>query len=142
MASALALGVAIPSSPGYIGTYQWIGVAALGLLDVPPSQALAFAILMHASWYVPTHPRRRRDHRLAGAADAPSARREVEGDARSQRKRRKRADGSIGSLRKEREREQPVEAPRRPDKCEWAQKKRERETPPRGRRAHRRGPPP
>ena len=54
VASALALGVAIPSSPGYIGTYQWIGVAALGLLDVPPSQALAFAILMQASWYVPT----------------------------------------------------------------------------------------
>ncbi|MGH3127862.1 MAG: lysylphosphatidylglycerol synthase domain-containing protein, partial [Gaiellaceae bacterium] len=52
--SALALGVAIPSSPGYIGTYQWIGVAALGLLDVPPSQALAFAILMHASWFVPS----------------------------------------------------------------------------------------
>jgi uncharacterized protein (TIRG00374 family) len=54
VASALAIGVAIPSSPGYIGTYQWIGVAALGLLDVPASQALAFAILMQASWYVPT----------------------------------------------------------------------------------------
>ena len=54
LASALALGVAIPSSPGYIGTYQWIAVAALGLLDVPASQALAFSILMHASWFVPT----------------------------------------------------------------------------------------
>lgn len=52
--SALALGVAIPSSPGYIGTYQWIGVAALGLLDVPVEQALAFSILMQATWYVPT----------------------------------------------------------------------------------------
>ena len=52
--SALALGVAIPSSPGYIGTYQWIGVAALGLLDVPVEQALAFSILMQASWYVPS----------------------------------------------------------------------------------------
>jgi uncharacterized protein (TIRG00374 family) len=52
--SALALGVAIPSSPGYIGTYQWLGVAALGLLDVPDEQALAFAILLQASWYVPT----------------------------------------------------------------------------------------
>ena len=52
--SALSLGVAIPSSPGYIGTYQWIAVSALGLLDVPPSQALAFSILMHASWFVPT----------------------------------------------------------------------------------------
>jgi uncharacterized protein (TIRG00374 family) len=52
--SALALGVAIPSSPGYIGTYQLIGVEALGLLDVPASQALAFSILMQATWYVPT----------------------------------------------------------------------------------------
>jgi glycosyltransferase 2 family protein len=52
--SALALGVAIPSSPGYIGTYQWLGVAALGLLDIPVEQALAFSIMMQASWYVPT----------------------------------------------------------------------------------------
>jgi uncharacterized protein (TIRG00374 family) len=54
VASALALGVAIPSSPGYVGTYQWLGVASLGLLDVPVNEALAFAILMQASWYVPT----------------------------------------------------------------------------------------
>ena len=52
--SALALGVAIPSSPGYVGTYQWLGVSALGLLNVPVEQALAFSILMQASWYVPT----------------------------------------------------------------------------------------
>ncbi len=54
VASALALGVAIPSSPGYIGTYQLIAVEALGLLDVDESQALAFSILMHASWFVPS----------------------------------------------------------------------------------------
>jgi uncharacterized protein (TIRG00374 family) len=54
VSSALALGVAIPSSPGYVGTYQWLGVASLGLLDVPVSDALAFAILLQASWYVPT----------------------------------------------------------------------------------------
>ena len=54
LASALALSVAIPSSPGYIGTYQLIAVEALGLLDVDESQALAFSILMHASWFVPT----------------------------------------------------------------------------------------
>jgi glycosyltransferase 2 family protein len=52
--SSLALSVAIPSSPGYIGTYQWVGVAALGLLDVPHEQALAFTILMQATWFVPT----------------------------------------------------------------------------------------
>lgn len=54
VSSALSLGVAIPSSPGYVGTYQWLGVASLGLLDVSVNDALAFAILMHASWYVPT----------------------------------------------------------------------------------------
>ena len=52
--AALSLGVAIPSSPGYIGTYQLIAVEALGLLGVDDSQALAFSILMHASWFVPT----------------------------------------------------------------------------------------
>jgi uncharacterized protein (TIRG00374 family) len=52
--AALALGVAIPSSPGYIGTYQWLGVASLGLLDVPVNDALAFAILLQASWFIPT----------------------------------------------------------------------------------------
>lgn len=52
--AALNLGVAIPSSPGFIGTYQWLAVSALGLLDVSREDALAFAILMHAAWYVPT----------------------------------------------------------------------------------------
>jgi uncharacterized protein (TIRG00374 family) len=51
---AINLGLAIPSSPGFIGTYQWLGVSALALLDVGTDKALAFAILMHASWYVPT----------------------------------------------------------------------------------------
>ncbi len=52
--AALNLGVAVPSSPGYVGTYQWLGVASLGLLDVPVNEALAFTILMQASWYLPT----------------------------------------------------------------------------------------
>jgi hypothetical protein len=37
-----------------VGTYQLLGVESLGLLDVPVNDALAFAILMQASWYVPT----------------------------------------------------------------------------------------
>lgn len=52
--AVINLGVAIPSSPGFIGTYQWLGVAALGLFDIGTDAALAFAILMHAVWYVPT----------------------------------------------------------------------------------------
>ena len=50
----LNLGVAIPSSPGFIGTYQWLGVSALALFDVPTEEGLAFSILMQAVWYVPT----------------------------------------------------------------------------------------
>lgn len=52
--AVLNLGVAIPSSPGFIGTYQWLGIASLGLLAVDRSDALAFSILMHATWFVPT----------------------------------------------------------------------------------------
>jgi uncharacterized protein (TIRG00374 family) len=52
--SVINLGVAIPSSPGFIGTYQWLGLSALALFDVGTDEALAFAILMHAVWYVPT----------------------------------------------------------------------------------------
>ena len=32
--AALNLGVAIPSSPGFVGTYQWLGVSALALFGV------------------------------------------------------------------------------------------------------------
>jgi uncharacterized protein (TIRG00374 family) len=52
--AVINLGVAIPSSPGFIGTYQWLGVNALAQFDIGTEQALAFAILMQAVWYVPT----------------------------------------------------------------------------------------
>ncbi len=52
--AVLNLGVAIPSSPGFVGTYQWLGVAALDLVGVDRTRGLAFAILMQAVWYVPT----------------------------------------------------------------------------------------
>jgi uncharacterized protein (TIRG00374 family) len=52
--AVINLGVAIPSSPGFIGTYQWLGVSVLALFDVRVDQALAFAILMQAVWYVPS----------------------------------------------------------------------------------------
>jgi uncharacterized protein (TIRG00374 family) len=52
--AVLNLGSAIPSSPGFVGTYEWLGVAALGLLGVGHESALAFTILLHAAWYVPT----------------------------------------------------------------------------------------
>ena len=52
--AVINLGVAIPSSPGFVGTYQWLGVGALDLAGVDRSSALAFAILLQAVWYVPT----------------------------------------------------------------------------------------
>jgi uncharacterized protein (TIRG00374 family) len=52
--AVINLGVAIPSSPGFVGTYQWLGVASLGLAGVGRSSALALAILLQAIWYVPT----------------------------------------------------------------------------------------
>jgi glycosyltransferase 2 family protein len=54
VAAVMNLGVAIPSSPGFIGTYQWLGVASFGLLGYADEEALAFSLLLHASWYVPT----------------------------------------------------------------------------------------
>ena len=42
--AVINLGVAIPSSPGFIGTYQWLGVSALALFGVPTEEALAFSI--------------------------------------------------------------------------------------------------
>jgi uncharacterized protein (TIRG00374 family) len=52
--AAINLGVAIPSSPGFVGTYQWLGVSALALFGVSQESALAFAIAMQAVWFVPT----------------------------------------------------------------------------------------
>lgn len=48
------LGVVIPSSPGFIGTYQWLAVSALGVAGVDGEVAIAFSLLMQAIWYVPT----------------------------------------------------------------------------------------
>jgi uncharacterized protein (TIRG00374 family) len=54
VAGVVNLGLAIPSSPGFVGTYEWLGVASLGLIGIRSEPALAFTILMHACWYVPT----------------------------------------------------------------------------------------
>jgi uncharacterized protein (TIRG00374 family) len=54
VAAVVNLGVALPSSPGFVGTYQWLCVAALGLLAVGREDAFAFSVLLHAAWFVPT----------------------------------------------------------------------------------------
>jgi uncharacterized protein (TIRG00374 family) len=52
--TVLALGSAIPSSPGMIGTFQWLSVASMGVVGVGKADALAFSILLQAAWYIPT----------------------------------------------------------------------------------------
>jgi uncharacterized protein (TIRG00374 family) len=53
MTALLHLGILIPSSPGYVGTYQFICVTGLALFDVSRSTALGFSLVFHALWYVP-----------------------------------------------------------------------------------------
>jgi uncharacterized membrane protein YbhN (UPF0104 family) len=84
--AAINLGVAIPSSPGFVGTYQWLGVSALALFGVGKESGLAFAIVLQAVWYVPTtvvglllllagarRPAWSRSPAVVAAASAPNA---------------------------------------------------------------------
>ena len=52
--AVINLGVVIPSSPGFIGTYQWLAVSALGVVGVGGDVAIAFSLLMQAIWFIPT----------------------------------------------------------------------------------------
>ncbi len=54
VAAVMNLGVAIPSSPGFVGTYEWLGVSSLRLVGIPAEEGLAFSIVLHACWYIPT----------------------------------------------------------------------------------------
>jgi len=54
LAGVVNLGVVIPSSPGFVGTYQWLVISTLALYGVGQNDALAFAILFQACWYIPT----------------------------------------------------------------------------------------
>lgn len=49
----LALGVMVPSSPGYVGTIQLGCVMGLALFNVPKDVALGFSLVLHASQFVP-----------------------------------------------------------------------------------------
>ncbi len=49
----IATGVAIPSSPGFIGTLQFFCVTGLALFGVSKSESLGFSIVYHASQYIP-----------------------------------------------------------------------------------------
>lgn len=49
MICAVAFAAIVPSTPGYLGVYQWAVVWSLGLAaQVPPDPALAYALVSHA----------------------------------------------------------------------------------------------
>lgn len=47
------ISILVPSSPGYVGTYHWLCMIALGLFGIPESAALGFAIVIHAVSMIP-----------------------------------------------------------------------------------------
>ncbi len=49
----LALGITIPSSPGYVGTVQYFSILALGLWGIEKTTALGFSFIYHGVTYFP-----------------------------------------------------------------------------------------
>ncbi|MBC7262479.1 MAG: flippase-like domain-containing protein, partial [Chloroflexi bacterium] len=47
-----SLGMVVPSSPGYIGVFEYITVVALSLFGVPREVALGYALVLHALSYL------------------------------------------------------------------------------------------
>lgn len=52
--SVTSLGVAVPSSPAYVGVLEGALVAALSLFGVQPALSLAFALVAHSIYFVVT----------------------------------------------------------------------------------------
>lgn len=48
----IAFGIAIPSSPGFIGVYEYFGILACGILGVAKNTALSFILLVHAFQFI------------------------------------------------------------------------------------------
>ena len=49
----VAVGVALPSSPGFFGAFEYFSRVALGLYGVGAGAALGFAIGTHLGWFLP-----------------------------------------------------------------------------------------
>lgn len=43
----LAIGSMVPSSPGFVGTYEFFGISALAMVGIQGGPALAFIVLLH-----------------------------------------------------------------------------------------------
>lgn len=44
----IVFGTTVPSSPGYVGTFELFGVTALGLIGIEGAEALSFVVMLHA----------------------------------------------------------------------------------------------
>lgn len=53
VAAITVLGTAIPSAPGYVGTFELAASSVAIALGVPPESAVAMAILAHAMMLLP-----------------------------------------------------------------------------------------
>lgn len=53
IATVTVLSTAVPSAPGYVGTFELAAVAAAGVVGIEPSTALAFALVAHAVSVLP-----------------------------------------------------------------------------------------
>ena len=47
------IGIVVPSSPGYVGTYHWLCQISLAMFGVPAGPALSFALLTHGVNFSP-----------------------------------------------------------------------------------------
>ncbi len=52
MCSVTALGMTVPSSPGFIGVFELLGRETMVLFGMPPERALSYALVAHALVYV------------------------------------------------------------------------------------------
>ena len=46
------LGIMVPSGPGYVGTQEFFGTSALGVVGANPPAALALVVVSHAVQYL------------------------------------------------------------------------------------------
>jgi len=51
--AATNLGILVPSSPGYIGTFHFFCIQALAILGITGASALGFALVVHLAFYIP-----------------------------------------------------------------------------------------
>jgi uncharacterized protein (TIRG00374 family) len=51
--AAIGLSTMVPAAPGYVGTFEFAGVAVLGVAGVPPTVAFGFVLVIHLLQIIP-----------------------------------------------------------------------------------------